>query len=106
MPETPYGEECINRDTLPEDLIKLIANQARGCWQDEVVFHLLDYGYVVGYMPTGSPIRGKAKNWQSKYNKSLRNLMWRIEDTLEENAISIKSGPVGPKGGWGYYLRG
>lgn len=107
MPKTPYGEICITKESLPEDLISLICDQARGCWQKEVVHHLLKYGYVVGYMPTGSPIRGKAGNWKSHYDRSLRNLICRINDVLKGTAILyVESGPTGTKGGWGYYLRG
>lgn len=105
MPKTPFGDESVNRDTLPKDLVKLIANQARGCWQRKVVHHLLKHGYVVGYMPTGSPIRGKAGDWKSKYDRSLRNIISRINKVFEGNTIYIESGPTGPKGGWGYYLR-
>ena len=98
--KTPNGKPC----WIPgPELAKLLRKQARGSWQQEVVENLISNGYVVSYQATGNQLRGRAKNYQSKYQTSLRNLMIRIEEHLV-GTLEIRSEAVGPKDAFGYRL--
>lgn len=100
---TPFGEECIAVDQ-DSKLGNLITSQARGNWQRAVVSNLCDQGYVIGYLADGK-LQGKARQYQSHYSESLKNLMGRISDNLRDNSpYRLISGSVGPNGAFGYYL--
>jgi len=99
--KTPFGEVCI----IPlEGTRKLIMSQARGNWQQKVTEQLVQKGYVIGYQATGTQLKGKAKNYQSRYAKSLVNLMNRIENVLVPTPFGLIKDEVGPKGAFGWYL--
>ena len=85
------------------ELAKLIRNQAKGSWQQDVVENLINHGYIIGYEATGSQLKGKARSYQSKYQRSLRNLMTRIDEHLV-GSLEILDDQVGPKGAFGYRL--
>lgn len=98
--KTAYG--YTHRKPVNENLKQLMLDQTRGCYQESVIVRLYEQGYLIGYMADGK-LRGKARNYQSKYQRSLRNVINRINDVLPEN-VWICSGSVGPKGAFGYYL--
>lgn len=98
--KTPNGLPCW---IAGKELASLIREQSMGVFQDGVVNHLIEYGYVIEYCADGSMLKGKAKSYNSHYMKSVRNLMDRIENNLP-GTLRIKKGPVGPKGGFGYRL--
>ena len=100
--KTPNGKDCLIAAELPI-LRNRIYEQARGTWQEGVAGYLIRNGYVVGYEADGSRLKGKAKKYQSKYAKSLDNLMTRIEEHLPLG-LELNSERVGPKGAWGYRL--
>ena len=100
--KTPLGEDCIG---FSDDsrMYELVVAQAQGSWQNAVAQNLVRNGYIIGYLADG-PLKGKAKKYSSKYRRSLSNLMDRIETALLDTPYSLCSGPVGPKGGYGWYI--
>ena len=98
--KTPNGLPCWIPGTV---LAETIRNQARGTFQRDVAEQLISEGFIIEYKPTGSQLRGRAKSYQSKYNRSISNLMGRIENNLP-GTLEIVKGPVGPKGAFGYRL--
>jgi hypothetical protein len=103
--KTPQGDNCIGSIDPQSRLGELILKTPKGSFQTTVVMRLLDHGYVIGYLADGGPLRGRARNYQSKYERSLFNLMNRIKEELNTNSpFKLVSGSVGPKGGFGYYL--
>ena len=103
--KTANGKECVGSIDPQSRLGQLVLNQAIGSWQRIVAARLLDHGYIVGYLADGGPLRGRAKNYSSKYERSLGNLMRRIKKELNTNSpFKLVAGSVGPKGGFGYYL--
>lgn len=98
--ETPNGKPCW---IAGSELRRLMLKQAKGSWQEEVVENLADNGYVIDYLASGNKLVGKAANYQSKYMRSLNNLMTRIEEHLV-GSLELKREPVGPKGALGYRL--
>lgn len=102
--ETPYGDQCVGDIELSSNLGTLIQEQAHGTWQREVTDALARNGYVIGYRAAGT-LRGKAASYMSKYQRSLDHLMNRISDALyTESPYRLRSGGVGPKGGFGWYI--
>ncbi len=99
--KTEFGDEYLKPDD--EQIKELMISQTRGCYQESAISRLYNEGYIIGYKATGSPIKGKAGNYQSKYQTSLRNVINRINKILPDG-IEICSGSVGPKGAFGYYL--
>lgn len=97
---TPLGEPCIKANP---GLAAIISSQARGSFQRRVAENLISDGWVVAYLADGKPIRGKAKAYKGRYEASVRNVMNRINDMLP-GRYHIESGPVGVKGGYGYWL--
>ena len=103
--KTPQGENCIGSIDPQSRLGELILKHPKGNYQLTVVMRLLDRGYIIGYLADGGKLRGKAKSYRSKYEKSLSNLMNRIREELNTNSpFKLISGSVGPKGAFGYYL--
>jgi hypothetical protein len=102
--KTPQGENCIGSIDPQSRLGQMVLTQTKGNYQLTIAMRLLDYGYIVGYLAGGGPLRGRAKNYQSKYARSLYNLMNRIEEELKNSPFKLVSGSVGPKGAFGYYL--
>jgi hypothetical protein len=103
--KTPQKKECIGSIDPQSKLGELVLSQAIGSWQRIVAVRLLDHGYIIGYLADGGKLKGRAKNYQSKYAKSLYNLMNRIKEELNTNSpYKLISGSVGPKGAFGYYL--
>ncbi len=97
---TPYGEDCIIVD---ETIREIILSQAKGNYQINVAKNLCDNGYIIGYIADGGTLKGKAGKYQSKYARSMNNLMDRIGENLPNNIVLI-DGKVGIKGAFGYYL--
>ena len=98
--KTPQGDQCI---IASDPLTDLMMKSTRGCWQKEVVRRLAAVGWIISYLATGDELRGKAASYSGKYMTSLRHLMERIEDEMPGRYV-LESGPVGPKGGFGYYI--
>jgi len=101
---TPYGDDCIAFEKNGR-MSKLVMDQARGSWQRSVCQSLIRDGYIIGYQATGDSLKGKAKNYQTKYQTSLYNLMHRINRTMQnESEYCLIHDRVGPKGAYGYYI--
>lgn len=98
--KTPSGKPCWIPGPVLADLIR---KQARGNYQANVAENLIRNGYIVTYMADGGQLKGNAARYKGRYEKSVFNLMTRIEEHLP-GALEIKSGEVGPKGGHGYWL--
>lgn len=81
---------------------EVLRSDIKGSFQEEFVNTLLEQGYD---RPTAD-IKGKAANYRGRYDRSIANLVNRINTKLNKLAApySIKSGRVGPKGGFGYYI--
>jgi len=97
---TPQGDKCILAN---EGLAKILMAQTRGSYQRAVIRNLARNGYIVSYLAQGTELRGNARNYSGKYERSLTNLMNRIENVLP-GRINLESGSVGSKGGFGYRL--
>jgi hypothetical protein len=104
MTQTPHGDECVAFNAT-SPIVPIIINQARGSWQREVAANLIRNGYVIGYLATGSKLRGKAKSYNTGYERSLSHLMERTRIAVHQSSpYRLLDGPVGPKGAFGYYL--
>jgi hypothetical protein len=99
---TPYGENCIivNEESRFADILR---DEIKGIFQEEFIDNLL----TVGYNQPTINMKGKAANYRGRYETSIRNLVQRINKELDRQAApyKIKSGAVGPKGGFGYYIQ-
>lgn len=98
--KTPSGLECWIPDTESDKIY--IMNQTRGRFQREVARALIEKGYIIEYKPTGATIKGNARKYTSKYQRSIKNLMDRIGGI--PGYPLVVAGAVGPKGAFGYYL--
>jgi len=97
---TPFGDDCIRANGPLHDLIW---QQARGDFQRDVARNLAANGFVIGYLAQGWKPRGKALQYNSKYEKSLHNFAERVNEKLP-GRYHLEYGQVGPKGAWGYRL--
>jgi hypothetical protein len=60
---------------------------------------------VIGYLATGSQLKGKAKSYNSHYDRSLSNFMNRVATAIHRNSpYYLLTGKVGPNGAFGYYI--
>lgn len=100
--KTPYGDECIADFDINSIFSDILFSKVRGQYQNEMISKLLIDGYI---QPTIN-LRGKAKSYTSRYENSISNCISRINKMLNLMASQyiIKSGSVGPKGGFGYYI--
>ena len=98
--KTPSGKSC----WIPgKELSGMIRSQTRGNFQEAVAENLIRNGYIISYLADGGILKGNAARYKGRYEQSVQNLMSRIESILP-GTLEIKSGTVGPKGGFGYYL--
>ena len=102
--KTYNGKECIAIRTDSE-IGREVLNEAnpRGSYQKLVVERLLDNGFIVSYLASGHPLRGKAMRYKGRYEKSLHNVMRRVGAALPPQ-YELKRGPCGEKGGYGYWV--
>lgn len=99
---TPHGDECVVLRGN-EKVEKIIMSQVRGCYQDMCAESLIRDGYVIGYKAGGDILKGKARDYVSRYMKSLDSLMFRIGGELPAG-LYLVSGEVGLRGACGYYI--
>ena len=76
--------------TQKDSFLKL----AKGSWQRQILKDLLSYSTITNPLKS---LKGKARNYSSKYQTSFFALLFRIEKA--GYSITIKSGPLG--GQWG-----